>query len=260
MNARRAKERSREEREALQLAVDAEERRERRIRKLLLAALLAAAVVLAAAYLQQGAPSERRTPPAAAGQNVRLHALPQSGFSLGNQDAPLVMTEWVDLQCPFCGRFARDVLPDLIERHVATGLLRIDMRVLAFVGDDSLILARAVAAASLQDRVWPFAHEIFAADQPENSGFVTREFLVASAARVPGLDSRRLLRDMRSPQTRRIVEKHDAESLRRGITGTPAFTFAKPGVPAETFKPRDLTAAEFNRKINDLLSLATPLD
>lgn len=39
----------------------------------------------------------------------------------GNPDAPVVMEEFSDFQCPFCGRFASQTLPSLNENQIAAG-------------------------------------------------------------------------------------------------------------------------------------------
>jgi protein-disulfide isomerase len=39
----------------------------------------------------------------------------------GRGDAKAVMIVYSDFQCPFCRRFAREVLPEIERRYVATG-------------------------------------------------------------------------------------------------------------------------------------------
>jgi protein-disulfide isomerase len=67
--------------------------------------------------------------------------------------APATLTEFADLHCPFCADYARDVLPAVVDRYVRTGRLRLELQLLAFLGDDSLRGGRMAAAAARQDRL-----------------------------------------------------------------------------------------------------------
>jgi protein-disulfide isomerase len=42
----------------------------------------------------------------------------------GSQSARLVMVDFTDYQCPYCGRYARDTLPKIIQQYVDSGKLR----------------------------------------------------------------------------------------------------------------------------------------
>lgn len=84
-------------------------------------------------------------------------------MALGAVDAPVVMVVFSDLRCPYCARFALRTAPELIERYVDSGALRIEWRDLPLLGDQSVYAARAGRAAAAQDRFWQFQHEVFAA-------------------------------------------------------------------------------------------------
>src|SRR5262245_41250697 len=44
----------------------------------------------------------------------------------GSPDAPVVLEEWSDYQCPFCARHFRQTLPDLLNDEVRAGRVRIE--------------------------------------------------------------------------------------------------------------------------------------
>src|SRR5699024_1121871 len=48
--------------------------------------------------------------------------------AMGDVDAPVVLIEYSDYRCPFCGAFARDTMPVLIEEYIETGQLRFEWR------------------------------------------------------------------------------------------------------------------------------------
>ena len=67
---------------------------------------------------------------------------------LGDPDAPLTVTEYVDLQCPACAAAARETLPALVRDHVRTGKVKLEARTLHFLGPDSERAARFAAGAA----------------------------------------------------------------------------------------------------------------
>jgi protein-disulfide isomerase len=71
-----------------------------------------------------------------------FRGIPQQGIALGDPRAPVTLTEFADLQCPFCRQYTEAVLPTLVKRYVRTGKVRMIFQALAFIGPDS---ARAPA-------------------------------------------------------------------------------------------------------------------
>ena len=93
-----------------------------------------------------------------------------------------------DFQCPACGQFGRETLPEVLERHVKPGDVKLISQTLAFLGPDSIPAARAALAAGKQDRYWQYAVLLFENQGAENSGYVTDEFLTDLAEETEGLD------------------------------------------------------------------------
>jgi protein-disulfide isomerase len=140
----------------------------------------------------------------------------------GAVDAPVVIVEYSDFQCPFCGRFARETAPVLEQEYVDEGLVRIEWRDFPYLGPESTLAAQAGRAAAAQDRFWQF-HDAMYADQPApNSGSLTEERLV-EVAREVGLDVDRFRRDLASESVAAAVQDDFTEGQSIGVTGTPAF-------------------------------------
>lgn len=142
--------------------------------------------------------------------------------TLGPADAPVVMVMFSEFQCPYCGKYARDTQPELVERFVADGTLRIEWRDLPFLGEESTLLARAGRAAAAQDHFWAFERHLFDNQAPPNSGTHSTESLAVVAEEL-GLDVERFRADLTSPATGEAVQADLAEATRLGLTGTPAF-------------------------------------
>ena len=114
--------------------------------------------------------------------------IPQRGTELGQASAPVEISVYEDFQCPFCGRFSREVLPEIVADHVRSGEVRVNSRPMTFLGEDSIEAAGAALAAGDQDRYWQYHSLLFENQGAENSGYVTDGLLEDLARQTPGLD------------------------------------------------------------------------
>ena len=142
--------------------------------------------------------------------------------SLGSEDAPVVMVEYADFQCPFCGEFARDVRPGLVERYVESGVLRIEWRDFPYLGQESGNAALAARAAQDQGRFWEYHDLLFEHQGVSNSGAFSDDALAGFAEEL-GLDAGRLTQSFTSSEHSGAVAQDLAEGQREGISGTPTF-------------------------------------
>ena len=148
---------------------------------------------------------------------------PGDPMALGDPDAPVVMLAYSEFQCPFCGKFARETEPELVERYVEDGTLRIEWRDFPYLGPESRVAALGGRAAAEQDMFWQFHDAMYADQLPPNSGNLDEDYLVA-VARKAGLDAARFRAHLRrGDDLARAVEKDFTEGQSIGVTGTPAF-------------------------------------
>lgn len=186
--------------------------------------------------------------------NALIEGIPQNGNSLGDPDAPVVLTEFADLQCPYCAAVAIITLPRVINEYVRTGKARLVFHNFAFLGPDSTRAARMAAAAAEQDKMFQFV-EIFLHNQGEpNSGYVTDDFLREVASAVPGLDVDKAFRDRDSAAVIERLEDAAAEADTFNIRATPSFLLGKAGEAPEELEPVTLDPEFFEQNIDELLA------
>ncbi|MFD9909545.1 DsbA family protein [Streptomyces sp. NPDC059063] len=139
----------------------------------------------------------------------------------GRADAPVVMVEFADFKCGFCGKFARDTEPDLVKKYVDNGTLRIEWRNFPIFGEDSERAARGAWAAGRQGRFWEF-HEAAYADGAKEKGF--GDGRLKELAREAGVKNvERFVRDADSAAAKAAVKKDQDAGYQLGATSTPSF-------------------------------------
>ncbi|MFP8959781.1 DsbA family protein [Streptomyces nanhaiensis] len=143
--------------------------------------------------------------------------------ALGSPDAPVVLIEYADFQCPFCGKFARDTEPELIEKYVESGVLRIEWRDFPIFGEESENAARAGYAAGRQGRFWEFHEIAYSEEGKMNSGRFAEEELVRMAREAGVKDLDEFRSDMESDAAGKAIERDTREGYELGVTSTPAF-------------------------------------
>jgi protein-disulfide isomerase len=136
----------------------------------------------------------------------------------GSREARAMLIEYSDIQCPYCGLFARDTLPVLEKEYVDTGKVRLVFRHLPL--DTMHAFARPAAesaeCAGRQGKFWEMHDRLFADQHALDLGG-----LAASATAI-GLDRKKYDACMKGDARARVDE--DAASAKAfGISGTPAF-------------------------------------
>lgn len=149
---------------------------------------------------------------------------PGDPLALGKADAPVVMIDFSDFQCPFCGQFARTTEHKLYDKYVKTGILRIEWRDFPYFGEESNRAALVARAAAEQDGFWKFHDAIYAHQSPPNSGTLTLDHLI-KVAESAGLKGSKLRADIKAHGARYKAEiKKDFQAGQSiGVSGTPAF-------------------------------------
>ena len=84
-------------------------------------------------------------------RNMALVSI-EDDITLGVNHAPLVLIEFSDVNCPYCGRFHAETLPSLIQQYVDTERMRFVYRDLVTVGGDYSFYS-AYAAECVRDQM-----------------------------------------------------------------------------------------------------------
>jgi protein-disulfide isomerase len=205
-----------------------------------------AAIAVAMAVSSGGSKSSTAKP------GTRFAGIPQSGNLLGSKNAKATMMVFADMQCPFCRQFETQAFPPIVNRYVKTGKLRVVFQPISFIGTDSLIAAKAVAAASQQQKLFDYASTFYANQGEENTGYVTGDFLTKIAKAVPGLDVPRWQLALNADSGSAILSRAESAARTAGVNSTPTFLVAKTGQPLRAFQPSTLTAKAFYGKLDAL--------
>jgi protein-disulfide isomerase len=136
--------------------------------------------------------------------------------SQGPADAPVVLVEYGDYQCPHCGR-AYWVVKRL--QRALDGELRFVFRnfPVTEIHSEALNASCAAEAAAVQDSFWRMHDSLF-----EHQDRLDEENLFAYASALH-LDVRKFARDMRSRKVEEKVERDFEGGVRSGVNGTPTF-------------------------------------
>ena len=228
MTKRELREQRRAHRLAAEQAATAAATRRRRLPRLGMAAGLAAILVAIAAAVSN---SDEVAPPSANAATI-VAGIPEKNGVLGDPDAPVTVTEYVDLQCPICAEASKQTLPPLIADYVRTGKVKLQARTLSFLGPDSIRAAKVAAGAQEQGRLWAFLEIFYASQGTENSGYVTDDFLreVAAAA---GVDAEKALDFADTAQAQQALDRADGDAAAVKADSTPTFTVKRGDGPEQ---------------------------
>ncbi len=162
-------------------------------------------------------------------------------FALGAVDAPVVMTMFSDLECPFCARYAVTTQPKLIADYVDAGLVRIEWNDSAAPGPAAQA-AQAGRAAAAQGKFWDFQQAAFEAATAKGNGHpeFTVEELV-DIARTAGVEDIGLFeKQLKDGTWEKAVQESTAYAQSVGVQGTPQFVIGTKPVtgaqPEEVFR------------------------
>lgn len=227
MTKRELREERRAHREALEAAEAAKTTRRRRLSILAGALGAAVAVIVVAALISTSGGDSNASPSTGSlARSTVVDGVPETNGVLGDPNAPVTVTEYVDLQCPVCAEASKTTLPTLIDDYVKTGKVKLEMRTMHFLGPDSIKAARFAAGAQQQNKLWSFVETFYANQGTENSGYATDDFL-KGVATTAGVNADAALKYSGTDDAEQALTTANQAAQAVGADSTPTFTVKK---------------------------------
>jgi protein-disulfide isomerase len=200
-----------------------------------------------------GSPTSEVALPGAQEVDTLYKGVAQKKLSLGSAFAPATMVEYIDLQCPFCQQFETEVMPDIIKDYVKTGKLKVETRVLAFIGPDSEGGRDAMVAAGLQNKAYQFASILYANQGTENTGWLDDNMIATAAASIAGMNVPKLMSDRNTSSVKDEAKSFDGMATADKVSSTPTLFVGKSGTKG---KQVPLTSATDKQSLVDAIETA----
>ncbi|AZA10121.1 DsbA family protein [Corynebacterium pseudopelargi] len=149
---------------------------------------------------------------------------PQDPFAIGAVDAPVVIAEFSDFECPYCSQWSNNTEPALIKEYVDRGLVRIEWNDMPVNGPAAEAAAKAGRAAAAQGKFDAFRRAFYqsTAEISGHPNFTLEDYVrFAKQAGVPNIEQ---FRQQASDGTYdEVIEQAKRYGASIGIQGTPAF-------------------------------------
>jgi protein-disulfide isomerase len=142
--------------------------------------------------------------------------------SIGSPNAPVVVVEYADFQCPYCKQFAVGPEQQLRKEYVDSGKVRFAFRHMAFIGTESVWAAEATECANEQERFWDYQDRLYQEQGAENSGTFSQENLKRFAADLK-LDTQKFNECLDTNKYQAKIDQDMAEAQRLGVSSTPTL-------------------------------------
>jgi protein-disulfide isomerase len=216
-------------------------------------AAVAAVVIVLAVTLGGGSKASSNYPaigtlknalPGATDVQTLFKGIPQNGLTLGDPKAPVTMVEYIDLQCPFCQQFETQVMPDIIAKYVRTGKVKVEARIVAFIGADSSRGRKAMIAAAAQNRAYNFSEILYYNQGTENTGWLSDAMVGQAVSSIPGIQVHTVLNLASSGSVSQQAKTFDAQMIVDKVSGTPTLFAGKSGTKGKQIPLRSPTDSQ----------------
>ena|GEM_PF-2464408 len=175
------------------------------------------------------APSQTQPPTAPPSAPVDMNVLVDDDPSIGSDNAPVVIVEFSDFGCVFCDKWATETLPELKQKYIDTGKVRLVYRdfPLASIHPRAPKAAEASECADDQGKYWEYHDALFENREAEwqkvsISSDSSLEKLKQYAADL-GLDTNAFDECLDSDKYADEVTSDMNAGSSVGVTGTPTF-------------------------------------
>jgi len=205
------------------------------------AAMIAAGICCAATLIARGAPT------------ISIQGAP----ALGSSTAKVVVVEYSDFQCPYCGKFARETFAGIEERYITPGKVRYVFR--NFPLDEAhpkaFKAAEAAECANQQGKFWEMHARLFANQQALDPG----DFL--SHAKAVGIEEFAFQKCL-SGGAKAKIKRDFNDGVKAGVGGTPTFLIGTAEKDGKVRVMKTLSGAQttesFTAALDEVLAASGP--
>ncbi|UXM94158.1 DsbA family protein [Bartonella sp. HY329] len=166
----------------------------------------------------------------------------------GDENAPITIVEYASLTCSHCADFVVNTLPQIREKYINTGKVRIVFR--EFAGDDRAAVGFMLARCVPEDRYFPFIQLLFE-KQAEWAFVPDAETPLKQLAKLAGIDDDKFkacVTDQKMYDALRANLKRGLEEF--GVRATPTFFIN--GDPVQGTKSFAEMSALIDAKLKEL--------
>jgi protein-disulfide isomerase len=157
-----------------------------------------------------------------------LNGVAEHGLVLGNPNATVTLTEYIDLTCPVCKEYTLTTFPSIVAHYVRPGKVKVEMQPVNN-GWPSGARGRELAlAAARQNGAFPFVELAYHNQGDEQSAWLTDDLANALAAKARGLNPDKLFADAKSSSVQSQAAAVEAQAQADGVRGTPTFVLTTP--------------------------------
>jgi len=149
----------------------------------------------------------------------------------GDRAAHVAIIEYADFECPYCGKYAREVYPQILDAYIKTGKVKYFYRDLALpMHPHAMSAARAAHCAGEQDKYWEIHDNLFA----NQTALGLKD--ISDRAQGLGIDVDKLSECLSSDKYTDGIQKSMIEAQKLGIDGTPTFFLGVIGENSDVVK------------------------
>ncbi len=136
----------------------------------------------------------------------------------GDSNAPVIIIEFSDYECPFCGRYFQQTYPQIVKEYVDTGKVKIVFRdfPLSF-HENAQKAGEAAECAGEQGKYWEMHDKLF--ENQQALGIVN----LKQYAKELGLNTKAFDDCLDSGKMASEIQKDFEDGQNAGVSGTPAF-------------------------------------
>lgn len=138
---------------------------------------------------------------------------PASGIIVGKDEAPVTIIEYTNFLCSHCADFALKTLPQIEEKYIKTGQVKLEIFVFP-----PLEIGQAVLCSQEQNKSLEYHNYLF-----EHQEEITKVDDLKTLAQNAGMDKDKFEKCLDSEKYKEIAANWSEEGQKKGVDGTPTF-------------------------------------